>query len=279
MDSMKSLNKSLPKTSKEPPTQPPEQLLQAFKAAALSVTNLYKISAADQTQARHVGYQDALDNLLVFLDKENLGLGDGEGWKVRQWATERLDGSPPVHTASDSDDERGEPTKRARSSSPAIQRKSSQETLQTRQPSRSASPTRIAPAPLVTPVHTPQTMNSFTRSEVFSFRSSHPYPQDMDMQSETTISNASQPESLSQGPGSSLSPSVRVEVVPRGTRTSHRSGTHSNRHNTRSTTSTRSLGTGAGSKRKIAFNEYFDLGTFGDGKDGSSGGGKRGRLI
>ena len=70
---------------------PPEQLLQAFKTAALSVTNLYKSAVTDQNNSRAAGYQDALDDLLRFLDSENLGLQDGEGWRVRQWATERYD--------------------------------------------------------------------------------------------------------------------------------------------------------------------------------------------
>src|SRR5271170_1311326 len=94
MDSMRSLNTSLPGTSpsKQHGTEPPEQLLQAFKAAALSVTKLYKTAAADQNRARSEGYQDALDELLAFLDREDIGLSDGEGWKIRRWATERLDG-------------------------------------------------------------------------------------------------------------------------------------------------------------------------------------------
>lgn len=276
---MKSLNTSLPKAPNQRSAQPPELLLQAFKAAALSVTNLYKLSAADQSQARHFGYQDALDSLLSFLDKENLGLGDGEGWRVRQWATERLDGSPPVHGGSDSDDDRGETTKRARSTSPILQRKPSQDTLQTRQLSRSTSPVRIASAPIVTPVATPQASSYFSRPEKFSFRSVHPYPQDVDMQADTNTSNTSQPDSLPQAGGPNNIPAVRVEVVPRASKTPHRSGNHAIRHNTRSSTSTRALGSGAGSKRRIAFNDYFDLGSLGDGKDGSGGGGKRGRYI
>lgn len=250
--------------------QPPEQLLQAFKAAALSVTNLYKISASDQSQARHLGYQDALDSLLAFLDKENMGLGDGEGWRVRQWATERLDGSPPVHAGSDSDDDRGETIKRTRSTSPTLHRKISQETMQTRQPSRSASPVRVASAPPI---------SHLTRPEIFSFRSEYPYPQDVDMQAETTSPTISQPEGLAEGLGSPPPPAVRLEVVPRGSRTPHRSGTHSNRHHTRSSNSTRPLGLGAGSKRKTAFGDYFDLGNFGEGKDSSGGSGKRGRFA
>lgn len=277
---MKSLNKSLPKSPNQRPAQPPEQLLQAFKSAALSVTNLYKISAADHSVARHFGYQDALCSLLSFLDKENLGVGDGEGWRVRQWATERLDGSPPAHAGSDSDDDRGETTKRVRSTSPNLQRKPSQDTLQTRQPSRSISPVRISSAPSVTPVPLSQPSSDVPRPEIFSFRSSHPYPQEIDMQSDITNSNTSQSESIHPG-GSPNTPAVRLEVVSRASRTPHpyRGGNFVNRHNTRSSTSTRSLGSGAGSKRRIAFNDYFDLGSLGDGKDGFGGGGKRGRHI
>ncbi|KKF94944.1 hypothetical protein CFO_g2723 [Ceratocystis platani] len=54
----------------------PEQLLDAFRAAALSVTKLYKTSASAQNKARLDGYQDCLEDLLAFLDRENIGLGD-----------------------------------------------------------------------------------------------------------------------------------------------------------------------------------------------------------
>ncbi|MCJ1454918.1 hypothetical protein MMC28_005271 [Mycoblastus sanguinarius] len=271
MDSMKSLNTSLPRSPRRKRSNPPpEQLIQSFKAAALSVTNLYKTAAADQTQARQAGYQDALDDILAFLDKENIGLGDGEGWKVRQWATERLDGSPPAHTGSDSDDDRGELAKRARSSSPVIQRTTPQEGEQAKQPSRPTSPVRAASAPMAPPASTQHHGNVFQAPEVFSFRSAHPYPQDVDMQTSDTTSNTSQEQ---------IPPAVRVEVVPRGSRTPHRSSNHSSRHSTRSATASRSLGPGAGSKRRVTFGDYFDLGSLGDGKDGPGGGGKRGRFT
>ena len=281
MDSMRSLNTSLPTSSpKARSAQPPEQLLQAFKTAALSVTNLYKTAATDQARARQSGYQDALDDLLAFLDKQNIGLGDGEGWTVRQWATERLDGSPPAHNGSDSDDERGETEKRARSSSPVVHRKSSRETLQNSQAARSVSTTRPESTPLGPPLTAQQQSNVFLRPEAFTFRSSHPYPQDIDMQVSDAgaSSTTAQPELPPQSQTNTTTPSVRVDVVPRGPRTPHRHG-HSTRHNTRSSTATRSLGLGAGSKRRIPFGDFFDLGSLGDGKDGFGGGGKRGRFI
>ena len=281
MDSMRSLNTSLPTSSpKARSTQPPEQLIQAFKTAALSVTNLYKTAATDQARARQSGYQDALDDLLAFLDKQNIGLGDGEGWTVRQWATERLDGSPQAHNGSDTDDERGETEKRARSSSPVIHRKSSREMLQNRQATRSVSPLRTESAPPAPALTAQQQSTVFPRPETFTFRSSHPYPQDIDMQvAELEASNPTpQPEVQALAQTNATTPSVRVDVVPRGPRTPHRHG-HSTRHNTRSSTSTRTLGSGAGSKRRIPFGDFFDLGSLGDGKDGFGGGGKRGRFI
>jgi len=99
MDSLSSLNTSLPRSF--PARQPNPDLHQAFKAAALSVAQLYKTAAADENSARSNGYQDALEDLLSFLDQQNLGLGDGEGWRVRQWATEKL--SPTIY-GSDAED-------------------------------------------------------------------------------------------------------------------------------------------------------------------------------
>lgn len=282
MESMKSLNKSLPKSPHRRSAQPPEKLLQAFKSAALSVTNLYKTAATDQAQARVLGYQDALDSLLAFLDRENLGVSDGEGWKIRRWATERLDGNAPTHTGSDSEEDHGETTKRPRSASPtALQRKPSQEPLETQHQSRSSSPTCVISAtPMVPPASISQPSVEVARPvETFSFRSPYPYPNDTEMQTDLVCNSTTQPEPHSQAGGSTAAPAVRLEVIPRGLRTPHRNGNHSSRHNTRSTTSARVLGAGAGSKRRIALNEYFDLGSLGDGRDGFGGGGKRGKFT
>lgn len=277
---MRSLNKSLPPSPRRRSARPPEKLLQAFKSAALSVTNLYKTAASDEVQARRQGYQDALDSLLAFLDKENLGLGDGEGWKVRQWATERLEGSHPTAGGSDSDDDRGETTKRTRSVSPALQRKPTPEAVETAEAqtsSPSASPVRIESTLSTVPTLGPQPSIVGASPEIFSFRSSRPYPQEDEMQAEADPTSANTAQGESQN-GPNTIPAVRVEVIPRGSRTPHRGTNHSTRHNTRSSTSARSLGSGAGSKRRIAFNEYFDLGSL-DGRDGSGGGSKRGRFI
>ena len=279
MDSMRSLNSSLPRSPRRRRSNPPpEQLIQTFKAAALSVTNLYKTAAADQARAREAGYQDALDDVLAFLDKENLGLDDGEGWKVRQWATERLDGSPLQHTVSDNDEDRGETVNRTRSSSPIVQRAAAPEATQARQSSRSNSPTsrtKSAP-PAQTLLEPPNT--SQQPSEIFTFRSTPPYSLDIDMQplegsnTNTTANSLPQP----QLQATSASPAVRVEVLPRGSRPPHRGS----RHNNKATGGVRTLGAGAGSKRGFKFGDYeFDFGGVGDGKDGTGGGGKRGRYA
>ena len=275
MDSMRSLNSSLPRSPRRKKSNPPlEQLIQSFRTAALSVTNLYKTAAADEARALDAGYQDALDDLLTFLDQRNLGLDDGEGWKVRQWATERLHGSVPAHVGSDSDDDRGETAKRARSSSPVAQRTTVQDVEPARQPSRSTSPVRAASVPMAPPP-TSHPQNSLSHApEEFTFRSAHQYPYDTDMQSTDLVNNntAPQPEPLP-------SAAVKLEVVPRGSRTPHRGGNHPNRHGARSTPGARSLGTGAGSKRRTPLLDYFDLGSLADGKDGRDGGGKRSRFA
>ena len=272
MDSMRSLNTSLPtspRTRRSKP--PPEQLIQSFKSAALSVTNLYKTAAADQARARLSGYQDALDDILAFLDKENIGLDDGEGWRIRQWATERLDGNPHTHNSSDSDDDRGETAGRVRSISPP--RTIPAEVAEPRQVSRSASPIRTVPAATPQPSAPLPLIDAAHEREVFSFRSTHPYPQDFDMQGPTASNPDTTHNSQTHYPPSN--PALRFDVQPRAARTPNRTVRHSNRP----TGNTRSLGLGGGSKRSFRAGDYFDLASLGDGKDSSSGGGKRARFT
>lgn len=129
MDSMRSLNTSLPGASagkQAAQNDSPEQLLDAFKNAALSVTKLYKASAAAQSKARMDGYQDCLDDLLAFLDKERIGLGNGDGRRIRSWATERLEGRENSQNA-ESDDEADKPET---TSSPNLNHSNSETQLQ-----------------------------------------------------------------------------------------------------------------------------------------------------
>lgn len=269
---MRSLNTSLPSSTPHP--QPPEQLLQAFKAAALSVTNLYKSAVSDQAQARQTGYQEAIDDLLNFLDRENLGLGDGEGWKVRQWATERADGTATAASETDDDD------KRARSSSPIITRKEQPDSDRPRHISRSTSPRRPEtnvpeqqpPAPATQEQQFGVTSSADSeisaRPPVFTFTTGPQFPpptsQEIDMHiSDNSINSVSQDETSA----------VNVSLLPRNIRGSNRhnnSPWHTGRSSTRESTAT------IGSKRKHHFPDFFDI----SGLNGREffGGGKRGRF-
>ncbi|KYK56906.1 hypothetical protein DCS_03912 [Drechmeria coniospora] len=153
--------------AKQPsPQESPEQLLDVFKAAALSVTKLYKTSALNESRARTEGYQECLDELLQFLDKENLGLRDGEGWKIRAWATERLDGREAIIHNTESEDE---VDRSDRTTSPELTRTSTEPQAQAQRASEPPAPTISSipeePARIIVPTQ-----------ENFTFQSSHPYP-------------------------------------------------------------------------------------------------------
>jgi len=282
MDSMRSLNTSLPgatSTTAAPTTvkhqDPPEQLLTAFKAAALSVTNLYKSAAADQGRARAEGYQDALDELLAFLDKENIGLSDGEGWRVRRWATERLDGRDSVTPNVESDDEASD--KLERGSSPVIQRSQSSSRIHTTSnPIRAVSPVRTESAPPATIVSNSvdsEAPNSIPPQSTFTFRSTHPYPQDADIiLSDLDISDNTRAPSHDGSVTSHTS-----NTAPSGLGVARQPRTRHNNHIRVSTRPNGTIGRGAGQKRKINFGEFFDIGNLGQSRDG--GGGKRGRFA
>jgi hypothetical protein len=238
----------------------PEQLLDAFRAAALSVTKLYKTSAAAQTKARADGYQDCLDDLLAFLDKENIGLSDGEGWRIRIWATERLDGRDSVSQTLESEDE-GDKAETV--SSPDIHRTSSATQLSA---PRSEVPMRDSAPPTVQaiPARVEQPAEIIVPTqENFTFRSQHPLPQESYLNLESLDLSDSRPLDSNSHTNAPTS-------LPRSSRIRHggapgRPGSRSAGH----------LGRGGGQKRKINFAEIFDLGSLG-GKD-VFGGGKRSR--
>lgn len=269
-------------------SESPEQLLDAFKAAALSVTKLYKTSAAAQAKARADGYQDCLDDILSFLDKGSMGLSDGEGWRIRRWATERLEGreSPPA----DSDDE----LEKAESMvSPELHRSTS-----ARQASPVATRNEVSmrdSAPPVEPVvlgqieedrlsqnsqqqqeqqhdqkqsqqqRTPEPTYVVPSQETFNFQApfSHTFPPEgylnlanLDLSDSHTTSN----------PASA--PLSRASRTRQGNppRTGTRTGAHL-------------LGRGAGQKRRLNLDlgQIFDLGSLGHGTKDYFGGGKRPR--
>ena len=268
---MRSLNTSLPGTSppKQQVNEPPEQLLQDFKAAALSVTKLYKTAAADQARARSDGYQDALDELLSFLDKEDIGLSDGEGWRIRRWATERLDGRDSVSQNMESDDEPME--KADRGSSPILQR--SQSTTQLSSATRTTSPVRTetsAPPTIITPSTEDSSANMVPPQGSFTFRSSHNYPQDADVTlADLDLSDGAR--ALSHEAPITSHPTSSGITISRPSRAHGKNNNHSTRLSSRATNA---MGRGAGQKRKINPLEFFDFG-----KDAFGGGGKRGRFA
>ena len=242
MDSMRTLNKSLPRSSRS--QHPPEELLLAFKEAATSVTKLYKQTHAEVDKAQQAGYQEAIGDLLSFLDRQRLGLDDGEGWEVRKWATERLDSSIPVNmvgTGNESEEEKeGDGpalnlSQVARSSAPPESSPSAR-----RRSSTSRSPPRAVSATGPPPLGQHQHPTQF-KSDVFTFQTSHPYSHDTDMQVQ---------EATSELPSQ---PTVRVEVHSRAIR-------QSPRQNSRFTPKgALRVGPGAGTKRKAPLVDFFDM--------------------
>jgi len=267
----------------------PPELLSDFKAAALSVTNLYKTSAAHQEKARGLGYQDALEDLLAFLDAQNLGLMDGEGWRVRQWATQKLtDDGGLRQGGSDGDDEAEEQARdvstraASRSSSPEVGRKvppmpTASSELQ--EDERSTARRHTASEP-------PLQQQQVPSSDNFTFRSSHAYPTNHDRDGSMDLDAAS----TAPGTPSSMSTttpdttSVRIHSRPtRGSRHNRRNAAASTNNNNNSAINL-NLGSGAGSKRKIPYPDFFDISGMNfdqqGGRDNGSGrGGKRGRHV
>ncbi|KAL0942187.1 uncharacterized protein CTRU02_200073 [Colletotrichum truncatum] len=247
MDSMRSLNTSLPGASagkQATQNDSPEQLLDAFKAAALSVTKLYKTSAAAQSKARMDGYQDCLDDLLAFLDKERIGLGDGDGWRIRSWATERLEGRESSQNA-ESDDEADKPET---TSSPELNRSSSETQLrdETQMRTDSAPPSAPPPAEEEEPEIMPITVPT---QDTFTFQSSHPWPPHPPQQDAyLNLANLDLSDSRTHDNTTNANPTSRT-TRPRHPANIPRSASRQGSN----------LGRGAGSKRKINFAEIFDL--------------------
>ena len=248
MESMRSLDRSLPG-----PQEPSEELNGAFKAAAISTTTLYKKAILGQRLARQAGYQDALDDLLSFLDRQNLGLQDGEGWLVRQWATKLLDDRPTTTPSNPtnkedqhvSDSEEEKEVEKDKSPTPPSREESSP-ILRPRDIQTDAEkPAAAAPGKPV--LHAPP-------SEAFTFQSSHVYPKDVEMQVIETTS--------------------KREVSPRTTRQrklgKQRSSAGKNGGGG-------SGGNGSGSKRKLPFGEFFDISDLTDNNGNNNNNGQDGR--
>lgn len=252
MDSMRSLNTSLPKTRRRQPT-PQADTHKAFKDTALAVTNLYRTALADIERSRSDGYQQALEDLLGFLDNENLGVGDGEGWRIRQWATERLDGALPVASTDDTDEETAE-EQRARSSSPVVEHIPEEK--------QGVDPTpRSDSAPPSTLDSSGTDTDMAPLPPMFHFVSAQPYPANSNADNSTYDVAAA---------------SRRAFPPPR------RNSNRSSSRNLQRTAAQNivSLGSGAGQKRRL-MSDFFNIDFNHDrrDRDGPGGGSKRGRMT
>ncbi|KAG5949099.1 hypothetical protein E4U53_006032 [Claviceps sorghi] len=247
MDSSRAVGGPYSSAVKPNPTaETPEQLLDVFKAAALSVTKLYKTSALAESRARTEGYQDCLDDLLIFLDKENMGLKDGEGWSIRKWATERLDGRDASHqhnTESEDENERTERTSSPEMTRTSVEPQAVAASKRAESPKSGVVSISGEPMPIVVP-----------SQDSFTFQSSHPYPNiaTLDL---SDSSRSRDVQSLSSARGSK---------------------SRMNGHNSKP--GSRGMGhlsKGAGTKRRWDFDDFFG-GCLG-GKEPFGNGGKRSR--
>jgi hypothetical protein len=289
MDSMRHLSSSLPGTRRR--NEQPHQLLSDFKAAALSVTNLYKTATAENARSRDAGYQDALDDLLAFLDKENLGLMDGEGWRVRRWATERLDDAPKG--TEDEEDASKEEAVETRSSSPEVQRKpvvpmASSSLVEEDQQRRASEPpqhaTQYQPQPQLQPTNPLAASPTPTTAPIledFSFRSAQAYPTNHNRDDNTTmdVDPTSTSTSTSTSANSARKPSSK-------TRHTNHARSRDNTRSSSGPTFNFNLGSGAGGKRKMPYPDFFDIsglnpegGNDNSRRDGGGRGGKKGRHV
>lgn len=292
---MRHLSTSLPRAAaRRRANEPTPDILSDFRAAALSVTNLYKTAAKAQDTARAAGYQDALDDILAFLDKENLGLMDGEGWRVRQWATERLDGDPTAPrqpgaattTMADEDEDDGSTTKDddkddERSSSPETTRKPPvQSSSQLTEDDVVQHRRVVSEPPQLPPDYLPQP----PPQSDFTFQSTHAYPTNHERESNADMDvdlNATPVHSAVNSSAPSSTESVRI--IPRVTRT-NRHNNHNRRNAAGVPTFNLNLGSAAGNKRKMPYPDFFDISGLNDAGDrrepnGSGRGGKRGRHV
>ncbi|CAG9949634.1 unnamed protein product [Clonostachys rosea f. rosea IK726] len=228
-------------------TDNPEQLIEVFKAAALSVTKLYKSSVAAETRARSEGYQECLDDLLGFLDRDGHQLAGGLP-KLRRWIAERREGGDVTLPTSESEDEveKAETTPSNNSTSASANSTTHTGISSNQAPTRAAS---IDPAPVeVVPIPNEPPRYIVPSQESFTFTSDHQYPNiatlDLsDGRSRTAMSHHSSRQSRNR---SATRNALRVS---------------------------NQLGRGAGTKRRMDFDDFFG-GCFG-GKDTFGNGPKR----
>ena len=129
---------------------------------------------------------------MKFLDQENLGLQDGEGWRVRQWVSERFDGTAN-QTHTDSDEERFDMEQRAQSAPPPVHQVPEQASTEQTQPTSQDGKDNSSP----TSEHSTATPNE----PAFRF---------------TAGMEASSPATYTTTEPSQSSPPIRVEVINNG---------------------------------------------------------------
>lgn len=219
----------------------PEQLIDIFKAAALSVTKLYRSSVAAESRARQDGYQDCLEDLLAFIDKEGASLGDTGATKLRKWAADRRDGRDTTLSTSESEDE--------------VDKGEANSSPDTANVTNAPSCTSGSAARVIQPSAEPSTSESndappqhfVVPSQDFTFQSEHQYP---------NIATLDLSDARSHG---GMNHSQQRTSRNRGNKTALRGP----------------LGRGAGTKRRMDFDDFFG-GCLG-GKDPFGNGGKRSR--
>ena len=216
----------------------PEQLLDVFKGAALSVTKLYKSSVAAEARARTDGYQECLEDLVTFLDRDGQSLGQGSLSRLRRWVAERREGGDTSPQRVESEDEAEKP-----------------EAAPQPEPARIETSASPIPEPISQPANDPGRMvEDEPRSpeflvpsqENFTFQSDHQYP-NIDL----------------------------LDLSDSRPHTHHSSRQSRNRPGKPGMRAPAHLGRGAGTKRRMDFDDLFG-GCFG-GKDPFGGGGKRSR--
>lgn len=200
---------------------------------------------------------------------------DGEGWRVRQWATERLTEDGVIAKAAGSDDGEETAQEDQRSTSPALQKRQPSVPLSSSEITEDTSPRRTAMSePPQTPLAPPSIQTYAVPSvDDFTFRSSYSYPSNHNRDTNQQPSMDIDPATTSSStPASAES----VRIISRPVRSRHTN--HNRQRGTGTSTLNLNLGAGAGNKRKLPYSDFFDISGFTgfDGRDGKEGGGSRG---
>ena len=268
---------SRPQPSPPPPAAPEATLLSEFKAAALSVTNLYKSAFSLQQYSNDLGYTAALNDLLQYFNLEHSQRSPIDPTELRGWVLSKLrerghgrSVKPETENSAREEDARDK----------GEDRESDEDSLGRREARRPKTPDHQSEDPPsnvedVEEGHSSPIRMDTDHHDTFTFRSEIPIQQRLVSDVPTTLHNHNTIFI-------NVPPEVPSEVTsaPRNLRsqTSRRKTTAPSRTNPRPPPP---LGAGAGQKRKVAFAEFFDIEEGREGQ-GSAGGAsvtlsKRGR--